>query len=198
MNMEIIFRLTFLAILVSAILISGTYRRRAREHGDVIARQDEGKAILALRMLFALPLLLALMLYIVYPDGLAWSSLPLPHWLRWIAVVMGILIVPFILWVFRSIGRNISETVLTKSDHELVTSGPYRWIRHPLYAASLWMLFSLSLIASNWFLLAYSVAGLIIFRSIVIPEEEKQLMAAFGDDYREYRNQTGAIFLKLF
>lgn len=196
--MDLAFRLFFFFVLVSAFLISGTYRRRARQSGDVIARQDEGKIVLLIRLVIALPLLISLLLYIIYPQGLSWSHFELPLWLRWVAVGSAVLAVPFILWVFRNIGRNISETVLTKSDHMLITSGPYRWIRHPLYSGSIWMLFSLSLIASNWFLLIYVTIGLIGFRWLVIPAEEKQLVQAFGDKYRNYQQRTGALFPKLF
>jgi protein-S-isoprenylcysteine O-methyltransferase Ste14 len=194
--MEATFRLIFSMILVSAFLISGTFRRRARQSGDVIARQDEGKTVLFIRMVFAFPLLISLLLYIIYPQALNWSRFELPIWLRWVAVGTGVLTIPFTLWVFRHIGRNISETVLTKSDHELVKSGPYRWIRHPLYSGSLWMLFSISVIASNWFLLLYSFLGLIAFRWLIIPVEENQLVHAFGEEYREYQSRTGALFPK--
>jgi protein-S-isoprenylcysteine O-methyltransferase Ste14 len=51
--------------------------------------------------------------------------------------------------MFLSIGANISETILTKRTHQLVTHGPYRWIRHPLYAFSLLELFSLALLADS-------------------------------------------------
>jgi len=149
-------------------------------------------------MVAALHFFFTLLLYIFYPQPLGWSRFELPLWARWVAVGAGLLVIPFIYWVFRNIGRKISETVLIKSDHELVTSGPYRWIRHPLYVGSLWMLFSLSLIASNWFLLLYSFLGLIAFRWLVIPTEEKELLQAFGDEYREYQNRTGALFPKLF
>ncbi len=196
--MELVFRLIFLFILVSAFLISGTSRRRARQGGEVIARQEEGKVILFLRMFFALPLLISLFLYVGYPQLLAWARFPIPLWVRWMAVGTGLLGIPFTLWVFRTIGRNISETVLTKQDHQMVTSGPYRWIRHPLYASSLLMLFSFGVIASNWFLLLYSSIGLIAFRWLVIPVEEQHLIQKFGDTYRDYQNQTGALFPKLF
>ncbi len=196
--MELLFRLFFLLILTSAFLISGIYRRRARQEGDVVTRQDEGKAILLLRMVFALPLLMSLLLYIVYPEVIAWAQFESPLGLRWAAVVSGLLTIPFMLSVFRAIGRNISETVLTKEDHVLVTSGPYRWMRHPLYAGSLWMLFSLGLIASNWFLLLYAVIGSIAFRWIVIPAEEKQLVQTFADEYAAYQERTGALLPKLF
>ena len=196
--MELTFRLIFLVVLALMFIISGTYRRRARQSGDVIARQEEGLPILLLRMGLAFPLLASLTLYIVYPRALGWSQVILPLWLRWLASGVALLTVPFVLWVFRSIGRNISETVLTKSDHELVTSGPYRWVRHPLYASALLMLFSLSLVASNWFLLLYSLAALVVFRVIVIPVEEERLVQTFGGAYKDYQRRSGALLPNLF
>ncbi|TFH34829.1 MAG: isoprenylcysteine carboxylmethyltransferase family protein [Anaerolineales bacterium] len=196
--MELAFRWIFLVILLLLLLISGTYRRRARQSGDVIARREEGLPILLLRMGLAIPLLASLLLYVVYPGALAWSQLSLPAWLRWLATGVALLTLPFVRWVFRSIGRNISETVLTKRDHELVMAGPYRWIRHPLYASALLVLFSLSLVASSWFLLLYSLAALVVFRVIVIPVEEEQLTKTFGEAYRGYQSHSGALFPRLF
>ena len=86
----------------------------------------------------------------------------------------------------------------TKSDHELFTQGPYRWVRHPLYASALLVLFSLSLVASNWFLLGYAVIALLAFRCLVIPAEESRLIDAFGGAYQEYQRHTSALVPKLF
>jgi protein-S-isoprenylcysteine O-methyltransferase Ste14 len=119
----------------------------------VISRRQEGIPVLMLRLVFAFPLFASLLLYIFYPPALDWSKVRLPLWLRSLAAAVAVLCVPLIFWVFRSIGRNISETVLTKRDHELVTTGPYRWVRHPLYASALLLLFSLSLVAGSWFIL---------------------------------------------
>ena len=117
MDVEIIFRLIFLLVLFLTFIISGTYRRKAREEGGVIERREEGGVVLILRMAFALPLLAALLLYVIYPHGLEWSRMSMPLWLRAFGAVIAVLCVPLILWVFRSIGVNISETVLTKDEH---------------------------------------------------------------------------------
>ena len=98
-----------------------------------------------------------------------------------------------IFWVFSNIGKNISETVLIKEGHELITSGPYRWIRHPLYSGALLLLFSISLVFEDWIIFGYSLIGLIAFRLLVIPEEEKQLLDAFGEEYECYQSRTGAL-----
>jgi protein-S-isoprenylcysteine O-methyltransferase Ste14 len=60
------------------------------------------------------------------------------------------------------------------------------------------MLFSLGFVAANWFIPAYCILGLVVFRFLVIPVEEKQLLASFGDEYREYQRQTGALVPRLF
>jgi protein-S-isoprenylcysteine O-methyltransferase Ste14 len=197
MDIELIFRLLFLLVLVLAFFISASFRRKARQSGDVVSRRDEGIVALVLRVTVALPLLVSLLLYIFYPQALDWSKIILPLWLRWLAAAVAVLCIPMIYWVFRSIGRNISETVLTKSDHELVTEGPYRWIRHPLYALALLLLFSLSLVAENWFLFTYSVVGLVIFRYLVIPAEEERLIVTFGEEYKAYQQRTGALIPKI-
>lgn len=198
MDTDFIFRVVFLTILVLTFSVSAAFRKRAREKGDVIARSEEGILVLVLRLGFALPLLITLLLYIFYPPALGWSTIQLPLRLRYIGVSIAGLCFPLIYWIFRNIGRNISETVLTKSDHELVTSGPYKWVRHPLYASALLLLFSLSLIAANWFIFLYCVVGLVVFRIVVIPAEEQQLITAFGEDYKRYQRHTGALTPKIF
>lgn len=198
MNVELIFRVVFFFVLASTFAISGAYRKRARDEGEAIARREEGATALILRMAFALPLLAVLLLYIFYPQAIAWSQFNLALWLRVLGAIFATACIPIILLVFRNIGANISETVLTKKGHELVTSGPYRWVRHPLYATSLFLMLSLGLVAQSWFILAYGVAGLIVFRFVVIPAEEENLIASFGDSYRRYQSRTGTIFPKMF
>lgn len=100
--------------------------------------------------------------------------------------------------MFVSIGDNISETILTKSTHQLVTHGPYRWIRHPLYAFALLLLLPLGLLASNWFLLLFPCIRAVVFRWVVIPREEANLIKLFGKQYETYRERTGALLPRLW
>jgi protein-S-isoprenylcysteine O-methyltransferase Ste14 len=196
MNTEAVFRIAFFIILVLMFLISAYYRGKARVDGEVIDRKEEGLLVLALRMVLALPLLASFLAYIIVPDLLAWSSVIVPIWLRTLFLIVAILCLPILLWVFRSIGRNISETILIKSDHELVTAGPYKWVRHPLYATALLILCSFSIIASNWFIFLYFIIAMVIFRFLVIPEEEKKLIEVFGKEYQDYIKRTGALVPK--
>ena len=99
--------------------------------------------------------------------------------------------------MFSNLGRNVSETVLTKSDHALVTSGPYRWIRHPLYATGGALLVAVGLMAANWFILGLASLVVVLMRLLVVPLEERALLAKFGDDYRRYMQRTGGMFPRL-
>ena len=83
--------------------------------------------------------------------------------------------------------------MLTKDQHELVTHGPYTWVRHPLYATALMLLVGIGLVFGDWIVLGYSLAGILAFRLLVIPAEEKQLLDAFGDEYECYQSRTGAL-----
>ena len=191
------FRVIFLFAFLASLVVSGYHRRRARQTTGAIPRRAEGRLALALRGAAGLTLFVSFVLYPFAPGRLAWATLRLPRWLRWAAASLAIAGLPLLWWMFASIGSNISETVLTKSDHRLVTAGPYKWIRHPLYAFSLLEFLSLALLASNWFLISLVLAGTAIFRFVVIPSEERNLVRAFGERYEEYRKGTGTLFPRM-
>ena len=131
--------------------------------------------------------------YLLNPGWMAWSVWPLPVWLRWLGVVLGLLTVPAAWWVFSSIGRNVTETVLTKADHALVTTGPYRWMRHPLYAMGGALFFAVGLMSASWFILGVACLAVALIRVVLVPMEEQALVAKFGDEYRAYMNRTGGL-----
>ena len=197
MNDQPLFRWIFIAIFVIALFISGYFRRKARQSGEVIPRAREGRLILAGRILFAAPLYLSVFAYMLNPNWMAWSWVSLPTWLRWLAAVVGLATLPLIYWVFRSIGHNISETFLTKENHALVTHGPYRWVRHPLYSLATVAFVSLSLVAANWFILAMALLAILVLALVVIPREEARLILKFGQAYREYQQRTGRLVPRL-
>ena len=126
MDVEAVFRGIFLVVLVSSVVISGYYRKRARQSGEVIPRRAEGPIALLLRMAMALLVAVSFLSYVFAPSWLSWSTWGLPIWLRTAAAAIAVACLPLIRWMFLSIGDNISETILTKRAHQLVTQGPYR------------------------------------------------------------------------
>jgi protein-S-isoprenylcysteine O-methyltransferase Ste14 len=193
MEIELVFRMIFIGVFALGLSISTYYRRRARKSGEAIYRRQEGALALILRLVMALPLLLAILFYAFVPRWMEWSAISLPVWVRWIGAWLGVACLPLLWWVLSSIGSNISETVLTKWEHELVTQGPYRWVRHPLYGVALLKVLALSLIAGNWFMALLWLIGVLVFRCVVIPIEEAKLIAAFDGAYEQYRARTGAL-----
>jgi protein-S-isoprenylcysteine O-methyltransferase Ste14 len=191
------FRWVALVSVVAVFAISFHYRRLARKAGETIARRREGVILVLLRAVFALPLFAAVLAYLINPAWMAWASFSLPQWLRWLGAVVGLLAIPSAWWLFSHLGSNVSETVLTKSDHSLVTTGPYRWVRHPLYATGGGVLIAVGLMAANWFILGFAIVVVILIRWLVVPLEEEALIAKFGDDYRHYIQRTGGMWPRL-
>ena len=187
------FRWIALAILVTSLGVSGYYRRRARRDGETIERTREGPALLAVRLLVALPMLAMILLHVARPSIMTWATWGLPPMLRWLGVVLGMLVVLGVRWVLASLGRNVSETVLTKSDHALVTTGPYRWVRHPLYSTGVALILAIGLMLASWMVLGFALAAAALILTVVIPQEEQRLVEAFGDDYRRYMADTGRL-----
>jgi len=191
------FRWLILAVLLSAITVSGYHRALARRRSETIKRRREGPLLLILRALLALSLFGAIVLYVLRPEWMTWASFDAPARFRWVGAVVGVLTVPAVHWVLRTLGPNVSETVLTKDRHELVTRGPYRWIRHPLYTTGLTLFVALGIMAGSWFVLLASGVALVLLRWLIIPHEEEALMAKFGDGYRVYMLRTGRLVPRL-
>ena len=188
-----LFRWFPLALLAVALTLSGFHRSRARIGSETISRTRESGAFMAMRALVALPTLLAIIAGAVSPDLMAWSTFALPDWARWLGVVLGLACVPGAHWVLSSLGKNVSETVLTKKDHALVTHGPYRWVRHPLYTTGITLFVALGLMQASWLLLLLALVGFVLILSVVIPAEERALTEKFGDGYRRYMKGTGRV-----
>jgi len=193
-----LFRWFFIAIFIGMLSLSAYFRYRARQSGEAIPRAREGKLVLLTRLLFAAPLYLPIAAYMLNPGWMAWSAYSLPLWLRWLGAALGLATLPLLYWVFRSIGSNISETTLTKDKHVLVSHGPYRWVRHPLYSGATTGLIALSLLAANWFMLAMACVALAGMAVLIIPREEAELLRKFGVEYHEYMQRTGRFVPRLF
>jgi protein-S-isoprenylcysteine O-methyltransferase Ste14 len=191
------FRWLALFVLLTSISISAYHRRRARAGAGAIPRSRESRSLIAGRLLVALPLFGGVLAYVCHPEWMAWASFDAPDWLRWTGVGLGIAVIAAVRWVLGNLGRNVSETVLTKAGQELVMSGPYRWIRHPLYTTGIGLFLSIGLIAANWFILLFAAIALVAVRLGIIPREERELVARFGLDYETYRDRTGAMWPRM-
>jgi protein-S-isoprenylcysteine O-methyltransferase Ste14 len=89
-------------------------------------------------------------------------------------------------WSFRTLGRYFTFIVQTSSDQPVITSGPYRVIRHPSYAGLLLIVMGVGLFIGNWLSLASLTAAVACGLVLRIRVEERALLQSLGDSYRAY------------
>jgi len=167
-----------------------TLYHRIRAHTDEpLDRRQEGWIVLATVRPFGLAYMIALITFAVSPARMAWASVPLPDPLRWAGFGLLMASNALLLWTLHSLGRNLTDTVVTRRIHTLVVRGPYRWVRHPFYCCVALIVLSTSLIAANWFLMATGPVALVML-AVRTPIEEAKLVERFGDDYRRYMSRT--------
>jgi protein-S-isoprenylcysteine O-methyltransferase Ste14 len=190
------FRLIFVIGFFAVVLITLHYRIRSWASREALDRRQEGRFLLATLRPAGLLLWLAVIAYMVNPAWMAWSSLPLPRWLRWAGVGILTAAVGLLTWTLRSLGTNLTDTVVTRRVHTLVTHGPYRWVRHPFYGTIALLILANALVAGNWFFLLVGslMVSLLTLRTTI---EERNLLARFGDAYREYVMRTGRFVPRL-
>jgi protein-S-isoprenylcysteine O-methyltransferase Ste14 len=185
---------TFRAVLIvflAVVMPIGMYHRiKSQMTREPLDRRQEGLFILSTLRPMGAIFWFALFAWVINPSWMSWSSVTLPAWTRWIGVVVLALACTMLVWTFRSLGRNLTDTVVTRQQHTLVLHGPYRWIRHPLYDSAALLTAAISVITTNWFLLATGavILGLLVSRTRI---EEANLVTRFGDSYRNYMKRTG-------
>jgi protein-S-isoprenylcysteine O-methyltransferase Ste14 len=95
------------------------------------------------------------------------------------------------------LGHNWSATVQLKQNHELITHGPYRHIRHPIYTGFLLLFLGNAVMVGDWRgLLAVAIVFVSFWRKLRI--EENWLAKHFGEPYSAYQNQTKALVPAVF
>jgi protein-S-isoprenylcysteine O-methyltransferase Ste14 len=196
MSADDLFRLILIAIFLALLPFALYHRIRSNIDGEKLDRWQEGAFILFGLRLSGLPWFTGSIAWVINPQWMAWSSVPIPIWVRWCGFILiglwGILFA----WTFQNLGKNLTDTVVTRKDHTLVTTGPYRYVRHPFYSAFFLAVVGGSVVAANWFLF---LSGMVPFGFLVARTriEEQKLIERFGDEYRGYMARTGRFFPRL-
>lgn len=197
MNTETLLRMIAFVLIASAFAISVNFRRKADKADRAVDFKAENPWLLRVRGTAALVFYLGMLVYLIYPPALAWAAIPAwPLAFRWLGVALMAVMLPMLFWMFSSLGKNITPTVKTRREHQLVENGPYRYIRHPLYTFGGAFFVGLCLLAGNALLW---VSGLIALWALGqrTPLEEEMLVARFGDEYKRYMQRTGRYLPKI-
>jgi protein-S-isoprenylcysteine O-methyltransferase Ste14 len=107
-----------------------------------------------------------------------------------VAVVVGMVIFAageaLRIWAKAALGRYFTYTVMTSSDQTVITSGPYRYVRHPSYTGILLIAIGAGTVWDNWLGLGAVTLGTLVGLAYRIYVEEKALLDELGDRYRTY------------
>ena len=130
-----------------------------------------------------------------------------PGWLRILVFprtlsieILGVVItlagIGFAVWARVFIGGNWSSSVTVKVGHQLIRTGPYRWVRHPIYSGILLAMLGTALERRE---LRGLLAVVLLYAGFKIKSriEERAMTRVFGAQYDEYRRTTGAIFPRM-
>ncbi|MBN1813257.1 MAG: isoprenylcysteine carboxylmethyltransferase family protein [Anaerolineae bacterium] len=195
---ETIFRL-LLAVATLAMLIIRVYYQSKVLHdkGRRIEVREGGFSLIA-GSIAALTAVLFGAEYIFCRGFFAFAYLlQYPEWLRWLGVVGLGLGIGLLWWSHHHLGRSFHSLVVEKENQELVKTGPYRWIRHPIYTAYLMNYVGGGLLSSNVVLTVVPVLMFAILVGLRMGKEEEMLKGEFGAEYSEYMKETGRLLPRI-
>jgi protein-S-isoprenylcysteine O-methyltransferase Ste14 len=132
-----------------------------------------------------------------FTNWLDFADYTLPAWAGWIGVALLVGALLLIWRAYADLGRNWSPTLELQREHQLVTTGIYRHIRHPVYAG-MW-LWSLANILTLWNWIA-GFGLLVVFAVLYArraPREEAMMVEHFGEEYERYRDGVPALLPRL-
>ncbi len=150
----------------------------------------------ALFFLLGLVMFVVTLLYL-FTSRLDPFHIPLPAWLRWTGGLISLL-GNLLLWrAHAALGKCWSLLPEILVGQTLVTSGPYRYIRHPMYASWFLMTAGISLLLANWLVAVSYLGNAVLMYCTRATQEEELLIEEFGDEYREYMSRTGRVLPRL-
>ena len=190
MNIELICKISLIVIFTLFSIIRIEYYRKVRKAGYRTVIQE--------RMMYSVWLsificyeVFTFFAFILFPHTLSWATVTFPLWARIAGILLGAIALAWFIWVHRSLGNNLSVKLSIKDFQTLVTDGPYRWIRHPMYTAFYILHIAVFFLTANWFIGVTWLTGLTIIIMLRVNREEAMLLTRFGEQYNTYMKGTG-------
>jgi protein-S-isoprenylcysteine O-methyltransferase Ste14 len=190
MNIELICKVALIILFSLFSIIRIEYYHKARKAGyrTVIKERMRYSVWLSIFICYEVFTFFA---YILFPHTLSWATVALPLWLRISGIFLGVIALSWFVWVHRSLGNNLSVKLSSKDLQTLVTDGPYRWLRHPMYTTFYILHIAVFFLTANWFIGLTWLTGLTIIIALRVKREEAMLLTRFGQQYDAYMKGTG-------
>ena len=117
-------------------------------------------------------------------------------WLQWIGIALTYIGAALAIWARLRLGDNWSSRVNLKQDHQLVSSGPYAFVRHPIYTGFLTAVVGTAIEVGEWRgVLATALVA--VAHTLKARREEEFMVSEFGQRYVDYQKQTGFLLPRL-
>ena len=116
-------------------------------------------------------------------------------WLRWIAAVCAVICLLLTSVCWSRMGTHWRMDISLKGEEELITDGPFRHVRHPIYALSMLLMICSAVVVPTLPMLVVAIAHLVL-NYLKARNEENHLLTVHGDLYRRYLARTGRFFPK--
>ena len=198
--MSLFFRISFILLWAAFGLVRLYYGRKTKTHDSLMTVKEKlkttqnemGKGFMVLTAIVTIIGAPGLVLYLLAPPWWTWTHFPIGDWIQWVGIMFAIPPIIFLIWVHRHLDRQWSIALELQEDHKLITTGPYKKIRHPMYLVIFIYTFGLILISAD--LLVAIFFGFSIWANYQrIPDEEQMMIERFGDEYREYMKHSGKL-----
>src|SRR5215831_4500078 len=149
------------------------------------ASPDTAQVIVLPPLLYGAAFVMGLLLHLVFPLHILPMTLA-----RGIGVVCVLVSFPLAIATFRALSRAHTPVDPLKPTTALVTEGPFRYSRNPIYVALTLLYVGMALLINALWILLLVVPAVLVLRYGVIAREEAYLTRKFGDAYRQYRTQV--------
>jgi protein-S-isoprenylcysteine O-methyltransferase Ste14 len=159
------------------------------------AKRTVRRESLGSRAAHVLPLMVGILLVALpHLPGAVFATRILPETFGtyWVGVIMILLGLAFAVWARRHLGGNWSGTVTVKENHMLIRTGPYAWVRHPIYTGLLTAVLGTA-VARGELRGVWAIAICTIAFVIKLRIEERWMREVFGEAYERYRAEVPAL-----
>ena len=200
MDMNLFFRIALLSLWISLGIMRGYYGRKTKTHDSLVAIKEKlktadremGKGMMILTAIITVIGVIGIILYLLSPPWWTWTHLPLGEWVQWIGIVVATIPLFYLIWVHRHLDNQWSIALEIQEDHKLITTGPYRRVRHPMYLGIFVYTIGLCLISLDILVSLFFVFSIWVNYNR-IPSEEQMMIDQFGDEYLEYMKTSGRL-----
>jgi protein-S-isoprenylcysteine O-methyltransferase Ste14 len=200
MDMNLFFRLSFLSLWIIFGIVRVYYGRKTKTHDNLdsiseklkTAKDEIGRDMMILTVIITIVGVVGLIMYLLSPPWWTWTHLPLGEYSQWAGIIVSIIPIFYLVWVHRHLDTEWSIALEIQEGHKLITTGPYKRVRHPMYLGVFVYTIGLCIISLDILvILFFSFTIWVNYRRI--PSEEQMMIDQFGDEYLEYMKKSGRL-----